>query len=162
MINLCNKVNDFENIDCQNVTYKEIDLVKKWVNTKFDDACEIEEMNHLPDVLNYGDKIVIKSIDADKVVLSIDELNISPSEGDEEIIEINLSNKEEILVSGYVKLTVGYLFFDEECNVGDGINNNIEYNYDEIINKINELICTQKEKIEKESEIVQIIKGIIR
>ena len=159
--NLGNKVNLFENIDCENITYKEIDLVKKWTNTKFDDACEIEAMNYLPDFLNYGDNIEIKGINGDEIFLSIDELNILPSEGDEEIIGVNLSNKEEILASGYVKLTVGYLSFDEEGNVGDGINDNIEYNYDEIINKINEFICTQKEKIEKESEIVELIKDII-
>ena len=88
------------------------------VNIENIEDAEIEEIT-LPDMLNYGDSIVIKGIDGCEITFAIDEIEINPSEGSEETINIYLSNNQGEKVCGYIKLTVGYLNFDEDGGASD-------------------------------------------
>lgn len=155
-------ISDFPNdIHVNNLCEEEIEEVKNWAISKSDNTYAISEEANLPDVLNYGENIIIKGVDGSEVVLAIDELNLSPVEGSDEIIDVKLSNSIECLATGYVKLTVGYLSFDEDGGVADGIEDDVEYNYIEIVEKINSFISEQDKKREKESEIVEIIKNAV-
>lgn len=50
-------------------------------NAQCEKVDEIASESKLPDVLCYGDSIVIKGIDGSEMVLTIDEIAINPTEG---------------------------------------------------------------------------------
>lgn len=155
-------VSDFPGIiDEDNIDENEIEEIKNWVETKYNKSSEIAEETNLPDTLDYGTTTVINGIDNSKLTLVIDEIVISPTEGSEEYIEIRLLDNEECIAKGYVKLTVGYLSFDEDGGADQGLDDNIEYNYREITEMINEFILEQQQKVEEERKIVEIIENIL-
>lgn len=156
-------ISDFPGvINEDNIDETEIEEIKGWVEFKYDNAYEIIEEHRLPDVLHYGDNIVIKGVDNSELIFTIDEISISPTEGSEEYIDIYLSNKTGKIASGYVKLTVGYLDFDEDGGVDTGIADSIEYSYYDIIEKINNYIISQRRIVKKEAKIVDIINSVLK
>lgn len=144
-------------IDIDNLEDDDIEEIKEWVTAQCERTDEIANESRLPDVLYYGNSIVIKGIDGSEMVLAIDEIAIYPTEGSEEIIDIRLQNNQGELARGYVKLIVGYLDFDEEGGAADGISDEIEYEYSEIIKKLKEYVSEQAEKFEQELKITEII-----
>ena len=144
-------------VNIENIEDAEIEEIKEWINTKFEQASEFAEEITLPDMLNYGDSIVIKGIDRCEITFAIDEIEINPSEGSEETINIYLSNNQGEKVCGYIKLTVGYLNFDEDGGASDGLCDEIEYKYHEILKELDYFVSKQKQLSEKEAKIVEII-----
>ncbi len=144
-------------VNIENIDDAEIEEIKEWINTKFEKAAEFAEEVTLPDMLNYGDSIVIKGIDGCKITFAIDEIEINPSEGSEETINIYLSNNQGERVCGHIKLTVGYLNFDEDGGASDGLCDEIEYKYYEILKELDCFVSKQKQLSEKEAKIVKII-----
>ncbi len=144
-------------VNIENIEDAEIEEIKEWINTKFEQASEFAEEITLPDMLNYGDSIVIKGIDGCEITFAIDEIEINPSEGSEETINIYLSNNQGEKVCGYIKLTVGYLNFDEDGGASDGLCDEIEYKYHEILKELDYFVSKQKQLSEKEAKIVEII-----
>ena len=144
-------------VNIENIEDAEIEEIKEWINTKFEQASEFAEEVTLPDMLNYGDSIVIKGIDRCEITFAIDEIEINPSEGSEETINIYLSNNQGEKVCGYIKLTVGYLNFDEDGGASDGLCDEIEYKYHEILKELDYFVSKQKQLSEKEAKIVEII-----
>ena len=144
-------------VNIENIEDAEIEEIKEWINTKFEQASEFAEEITLPDMLNYGDSIVIKGIDGCEITFAIDEIEINPLEGSEETINIYLSNNQGEKVCGYIKLTVGYLNFDEDGGASDGLCDEIEYKYHEILKELDYFVSKQKQLSEKEAKIVEII-----
>lgn len=144
-------------VNIENIEDAEIEEIKEWINTKFEQASEFAEEITLPDMLNYGDSIVIKGIDGCEITFAIDEIEINPSEGSEETINIYLSNNQGEKVCGYIKLTVGYLNFDEDGGASDGLCDEIEYKYHKILKELDYFVSKQKQLSEKEAKIVEII-----
>ena len=72
--------------------------------------------------------------------MSIGDNQISPDEGSEEVIDICFSNGDENTTSGYIKLTVGYLNFDEDGGAADGISDKVEYEYHDILKELDNFI----------------------
>ena len=60
-------------------------------------------------------------------------------------------------INGYIKLIVGYLNFDEDGGASDGIDDDIEYEFDEILKEIDGYISEQDSLVEAESKIVEVI-----
>ena len=144
-------------VNIENIEDAEIEEIKEWINTKFEQASEFAEEVTLPDMLNYGDSIVIKGIDRCEITFAIDEIEINPSEGSEEtIIFIYLITKEKryAVISNW---TVGYLNFDEDGGASDGLCDEIEYKYHEILKELDYFVSKQKQLSEKEAKIVEII-----
>ncbi len=157
------EVSDFPGVvDMENISEDEIEEIKRWLEDKSERAYEIAEEDSLPDTLYFGESITIKGVDNSEIVFTIDEIAISPSEGTEETIDIYLSNEHEKIADGRIKLLVGYLEFDEDGGVGNGVADSIEYEYYEITNKINDYILEQNQIVEKESQIVGIIKNALK
>lgn len=144
-------------VNIDNIEDSEIEEIKNWINAKFWKASEIAEENSLTDTLNYGESIVVKGIDGSEITFTIDEIDISPTEGSEEIINIYLLNSKGERISGHIKLIVGYLNFDEDGGASDGISDEIEYEFYEIIKEMDRFIFEQNQLIEKEAEIVDVI-----
>ena len=145
----------------ESIEDREIEDIKAWINSKYEIASKISEDNTLPDTLNYGESIIIKGFDDSELSFTIDEIEISPTEGSEEIIDIYLYNSKGERIGGYIKLIVGYLYFDEDGGVSDGIEDDIEYEFDEILKEIDSYISEQDNIVEAEAKIVEIIENIL-
>lgn len=149
-------------VNIDNIEDSEIEQIKNWINDKCEKASEIAEEHFLTDTLNYGESIVIKGIDGSEITFSIDEIEINPTEGSEEIINIYLLNSQGERISGHIKLIVGYLNFDEDGGASDGIEDEIEYDFYEIIKEMDCFIFEQNQLAEKEAKIVEIIETVLK
>ena len=89
--------------------------------------------------------------------MSIGDNQISPDEGSEEIIDIYFSNGNGNTTSGYIKLTVGYLSFDEYGGAADGLSDDVEYEYNDILKELDSFIDVQNCEVEKDIKIAEII-----
>ena len=96
-----------------------------------------------------------------KLFLKIYEININPSAGDKEWIDISLSDEKEIIASGTVELTVGYIEYDEDGGVADGLEDEIDYSYHSIIEQLDNFTLEQNEYMKTEKAIIEIIEGAI-
>ena len=147
--------------DIESIEDREIEEIKNWINSKCEIASKISEDDTLPDTLNFGESIIIKGVDNSELSFTIDEIEISSTEGSEEIIDIYLCNSKGERISGYIKLIVGYLNFDEDGGASDGIEEDIEYEFDEILKEIDSYISEQDSIVEAEAKIVEIIKTVL-
>ena len=93
--------------------------------------------------------------------MKIYEININPSAGDKEWIDISLSDEKEIIASGTVELTVGYIEYDEDGGVADGLEDEIDYSYRSIIEQLDNFTLEQNEYMKTEKAIIEIIEGAI-
>ena len=69
-----------------------IEEFKKYVNDKYEEISNIAD-NRAPDSICYGDSVELSGIDNTKIIISLDEIHINPSEGDEEYICVRLLNE---------------------------------------------------------------------
>lgn len=148
--------------EIENITDSEIEEIQAWANAQYERASEIADIDTLPDVISFGETIVIKGVDGGKASLSIGDNQISPDEGSEEVIDICFSNGDENTTSGYIKLTVGYLNFDEDGGAADGISDEVEYEYHDILKELDNFIYAQNCLIEKDTRIAEIISEAIK
>lgn len=132
-------------------TDKLLDEIKKWLDGKFDMVSERMERK-LPDSIEYGENISILGTNCRVYTLALDELHGTLEAGSEERIEVSLLSNKEILARGYVKLTVGYLDFDEDGGVDDGIEDSIDYEVDDVLNALKDLISDLNEELVNERE----------
>ena len=93
--------------------------------------------------------------------MSIGDNQISPDQGSEEIIDICFSNGNENAVKGYIKLVVGYLNFDEDGGAADGLSDDVEYEYDDILKELDGFIYAQNCEVKKDAQIAEIISEAI-
>ena len=157
------EVSDIPHIaNIENITDSEIEEIQAWANAQYERASEIADIDTLPDVISFGETIVIKGVDGSKASLSIGDNQISPDEGSEEVIDICFSNGDENTTSGYIKLTVGYLNFDEDGGAADGISDEVEYEYHDILKELDNFIYAQNCLIEKDTRIAEIISEAIK
>lgn len=157
------EVSDIPHIaNIENITDSEIEEIQAWASAQYERASEIADIDMLPDVISFGETIVIKGVDGGKASLSIGDNQISPDEGSEEVIDICFSNGDENTTSGYIKLTVGYLNFDEDGGAADGLSDDVEYEYDDILKGLDNFIHAQNCLIEKDIRIAEIISEAIK
>lgn len=156
------KVSDMPHIaNAENITDSEIDEIQAWANAQYERVSEIADIDILPDVIAFGETIIIRGVDGSKAAFSIGSNQINPDEGSEEIIDINFSNGDENIATGYIKLIVGYLDFDEDGGAADGIGDEVEYEYDDILKELDSFIRTQNCAVEKDTKIAKIISEAI-
>lgn len=156
------EITDFPGIiDEDDISEEEISEIEKWIEFKCEDALRKMNMENLPDIIGYGDDIEILGIDDQKLFLKIDEININPSAGDKEWIDISLSDEKEIIASGIVELTVGYIEYDEDGGVADALADEIDYSYLSIIEQLDNFILEQNEYMKIEKTILKILEEAI-
>ena len=156
------EISDIPHIaNIENITDSDIEEIKAWANAQYERVSEIADIGTLPDVMSFGETIVIKGVDGSKASLSIGDNQISPDEGSEEVIDICFSNGDENTTSGYIKLTVGYLNFDEDGGATDGLSDDVEYEYDDILKELDSFIDAQKREVKKDTKIAEIISDVI-
>ena len=156
------EISDIPHIaNIENITDSDIEEIQAWANAQYERVSEIADIGTLPDVMSFGETIVIKGVDGSKASLSIGDNQISPDEGSEEVIDICFSNGDENTTSGYIKLTVGYLNFDEDGGATDGLSDDVEYEYDDILKELDSFIDAQKREVKKDTKIAEIISDVI-
>ena len=138
-----------------------IEEFKKYVNDKYEEISNIAD-NRAPDSICYGDSVELSGIDNTKIVISLDEIHINPSEGDEEYICVRLLNECREETNGYIILTVGSLYYDECGAVAENADDRIDYECSDIIKKLGSYLLEQKQKASKEFEEVEIIKNALK
>ena len=141
--------------DIENIKENEIEKIKDWINHKSETAYNIFNEENLPDMLNYGESITIIGIDDSKFTLNIDEIDIFPTEGSEETIDIGLCNSKNEVIRGYIKLIVGYLNFDEDGGASDGTSDEIIYEYKDILNVLDEFILNKIVLLKMKSKLLK-------
>ena len=144
----------------QQITEDEIYNIRQWCENKYEKSERINELC-LPDTISFGETIIIQGINYEKLLFTINEIEISPTEGDEETIDISISSTKEQIGQGYIKLTVGYIHFDDEGQVGDGLEDSIEYEYSEIIDVLCNFIKEQNKMFNSDKEIINRIESIM-
>lgn len=128
------------------------DEIKKWLDDKFEMVSERMERK-LPDCIEYGENISILGTNCRVYTLSFDDLHGTLETGSEEQIEVSLLSNKEIIARGYVKLTVGYLDFDEDGGAADGIEDSIDFEVDDVLDALKDLISDLKEELVNEQEL---------
>lgn len=147
-------------VNVENITDSEIEEIKVWANAQYERGSKIVDVD-IPDVIGFGEVITIRGIDGSEVSLSIGDNQLSPAEGCEEIIEICFYNRNEKAVKGYITLLVGYLNFDEDGGVADSLSDDVKYEYDDILEEMDNFIFEQNRKAEKDIKIAEIINDAI-
>ena len=148
-------------IDGDDISQEEISEIEKWVEFKYEDASRKMNIANLPDSIEYGDNIEILGVDDQKLFLKIDEININPSAGDKEWVDISLSDEKEIIASGIVELTIGYIEYDEDGGIADVLTDEIDYNYHSIIEQLDDFILEQNEYMKTEKRIFEFLEETI-
>ena len=153
------EISDFPGVFDEDEIYEEeIEEIKRWTELKLENVSRIIEKPSLPDTFSYGESISIKGVDDSEMILYIDKLYMEPSIGEEVSIDITLSDEKEIIASGFINLTVGYLNYDEDGGVADGTEDHIQYYDDQIIKEMDNFILQQNKQVSIETGIVKIIK----
>lgn len=156
------EISDIPSItDMENITDSEMDDIQAWGDAEYERMSKITNTDTLPDTFNFGDTITIRGADGNEVSFSIDDNHITPVEGSEEIIEIHFSNGNGKTVSGCIKLTVGYMDFDEDGGALNGVSDNIEYECQDILDELDSFIDAQNCLADVDTQIAEIIKEAI-
>ena len=137
-----------------------MDKIKRWLDCKYEFVSDKMERS-LPDYIEYGENISILGAHNRVYILSFDELQGNPEAGSEEHIEVSLLNDNEVLAKGYVKLTVGYLNFDEDGGASDGIEDSIDYEMDSIFEALRNLLSDLEDEFGYEQKLIKTIKDSI-
>lgn len=132
--------------------YEDWSEFESWIIEQYEILSNLSDAS-LPDCIEYGNSITILGI-KDEQTLSLDEICINPSEGSEEIIDYTLTDSEgNRIACGYTKLLVGYIHFNDDGGVDDGLSDEISYHYDEIIEKLNIFVSDISKYISAQEDV---------
>lgn len=149
-------------LDKSEITNEDVDEFYLWMEEKYLEIIKFADKERLPDNIEFGNQISFSDANENIYTLSLDEIQICPSEGDEEYINICLSNSaDDEMCKGYVKLTVGYMDFDEDGGVSDGLGDDVEYYYNEIIKGIDNVIESLKELLDGHNKLRGLLENFL-
>lgn len=156
-------IEDFSlDLDVSNITEEDISKFIVWMEGKYQQVLKFEDNERLPDYIEFGDQISFSDADDNAYILSLDKIQFSPTNGETEHININLSNDSNSEVyKGYIELTVGYINYDEDGGVSDGLADNIEFHYDAIINRIEEVVNGLRDLLERHNKLKDCLEPLL-
>lgn len=134
--------------------------VCEWLGQKSETLSDKAEVR-LPDIIGYGESISIVGANGQEYTLILDELHGIPDEGPEEVIEVSLKSNRETIARGNVKLTIGYLDFDENGGASDGIEDSIDYEVEDVLEALESLILKLRDELDDEQDLAASIKKCI-
>ena len=149
MRSVTTELKDFPVEKGDDITEEVIEQIVLWLEKRCDELGIFVDANNLPDTINYGEDVSFLGAEGEKIVFSLDEINIHPSEGEEEYIGISLScSSWTEAYKGYVKLTVGYMNYNDDGGVTDGLSDEIDYYYERIVDKLDEVIIELQKRLD--------------
>lgn len=138
-----------------------LDEIRMWLDSKYDMVSDRTERK-LPDYIEYGENISIWGVDDKSFTLSLDELHGIPEAGSEEQIEVTFSSDKDTVARGCVKLTVGYINFDEDGGASDGIEDSIDYEVDDVLNALKKMISELKDELVSEQKLAIFLEECLK
>lgn len=138
-----------------------LDEIRTWLDSKYDMVSDRPE-RILPDFIEYGGNISILGVDDKTYTLSFGELHGTPEAGSEEQIEVSLMSDKETVARGCVKLTVGYINFDEDGGASDGIEDSIDYEVDDVLNALKKMISELKDELVSEQKLAIFLEKCLK
>lgn len=143
------------------ITDEEMKEVILWAEQSYNRLSEFSEQASLPDYITYGETIEIRNGE-ETYMFDIGELLRMPLAGDEEKIDLLIKDRNGTAIAkGYVKLIVGYLDLDEDGQVGNGLEDDIEYCCEDIINTLENIAKFIDKCVKKEWDVVKKIEKVI-
>lgn len=118
----------------------------------------ILEIESLPDSIQFGDEICIVNSKLESITFAIEKLVLYPEEMCSDYLEIKLYDKDRNkLASGKISVTYGYIRYDIDGHVMDGLDDDISYDYTDVINELKKIVeCWEKFNDEQEKIINQL------
>lgn len=151
IVSLETELKDFPVEKGDNITDEAIEEIVLWLEKRCDELGIFVDANISTDTINYGENVSFLGVEGEEIAFFIDEINIHPSEGEEEYIGVSLScNSWTEAYKGYVKLTVGYMNYDDDGGVTDGLADEIDYYYDKIVDRLDEIITELQNKLDSQ------------
>jgi predicted nucleic acid-binding protein len=137
-----------------NYSFEGICDIKDWILAKVEELNYAEYNIKLPDVLDFGKEIAIIDVDKQKSYLIIDELLLSPDDGEQDEIDIRIKDgRGSIVARGCVQVEYGFMEEDDDGGIGDGRSEGVEYDTLEIEEEI-ERIASELESERDKNEVM--------
>ena len=147
--------------DINNITAQEKDEIIYWVDQSYERLYKLSEQKGLPDNFKYGDIIEIQN-GLEKYQFNIGEFSGIAVAGDQEDIDLSIKDQNgKIIGKGHISLTVGNIDFDEDGCASNGIDDSIEYYYEDIVKALENIAEVIEQDIKKEGDIAGKIEKII-
>lgn len=146
--------------DVNNITFDEKKEIDLWADQSYERLYKLSEQQRLPDNFKYGDTIEIHNR-MEIYQFNIGEFSGGVEAGDQEDIDLSIEDRDGNIISkGYVTLTVGYMDFDEDG--GAGIEDDVEYYYENILNTLENIAELIEQDIKREEVITDKIEKIFK
>jgi len=157
------EIEDFPlGVECFEIEEDDVLEVLTWLQDIYSEAIFFSEVETLPDDIKFGKSITFFGADQNEYTFTIDEMQINPSEGEEEHIDMWLSNDfNQESQHGFIRLLVGYISYDEDGGIADGLADEVDYYYEEIIQEMDCVIEELKELFEKHDIISQLLQNML-
>ena len=143
------------------VTDELFDEIRRWLDSKYDILSD-RTNRQLPDNIEYGEHISIVGVNCRLFTLSIGKLLGRLEAGSEEQIDVSLISGKETVARGCVKITVGYLNFDEDGGAADGIDDSIVYEVDDVLYALQKLISELNEELVYEQKLANSLEECMK
>lgn len=149
--------------DLNTISNEDVDEIISWASASSDRLFELSKQTRLPDSFKYGDAITIYA-GKKTYQFVVEEFCEKPSAGDANFIDIYITENGSgaKIAKGYVEFIVGYLNFDEDGGVGDGVEDTIEYSVKGIVDTLRDIANSIREYVEKEMVTARAIKAAAR
>ncbi len=112
----------------------------------------------LPDSIEYGDNITIYGYEKEEYRLIMDELYLSCGNGDIDWLNMAVWCAGEKCAPGNIKITYGFVDFDDDGGIGDSCDEDISYQTSGSIEFVEEIAGDFEKYVNKESGIVDKIR----
>lgn len=143
--------------DINNMTSDEKEEIDLWADKSYERLYKLSEQQGLPDNFEYGDTIEIHNR-METYQFNIGKFSGVVEAGDQEDIPLSIEDGDGNIISkGHVTLTVGYMDFDEDGGAGDGIEDDVEYYYENILNTLENIAEFIEQDIKREKAITDKI-----
>lgn len=115
-----------------------------------------EDINNLPDYLEYGIDISFYGKSRKEYTIKMDELCLSCDNGGTDQLDLTLLNyKNEPIGLGSINITYGFAEFNDEGNVGDACDEDIEYHTADITSTLENIVIELEESIKSDKIILE-------
>lgn len=149
-------------VGCENnPTVENLLLILDWIDER-KRKCEVIDAC-LPDYIRPGEDVEFWDINRNRYFFSLDRLDyLTPGNGETDSIDIRIiDGKKEIVATGTIDITYGFIEEDPFDGIGDGCAEDIDYNTSQITDKLKEICEDWEAFIEENSQTVTAIKGAL-
>lgn len=130
-----------------------------WIEEQKFALREIPYEKHLPDHIEYGNKIEIIDCRHSEFSFAIEELWLLPDNGSSDQINMIVQKKSgEVCAKGYISVIYGFIEFDDDGGAADGCEEDISYCSQEVIDFLEQIALEWEKFIEEQRQIVEYLR----